>query len=225
MSDPLEPGSRYTAKVNVRESAIAHMASRGRINPSQEAAGERFRLLWEKARIGRQIGIDPAKEFVDGGRLGDPMTDDLVRAGRELAKAVRAVGAIGAKLLMDVVGEGKLIEKVATDWSKAGGPVKGERAEGYVTGRLVEALDDLVRVWKLEGEGKPDNQPGFYLRNGKVVEVRDDIRASGPIAVSGATYEISVGRFGDVCVEEIIPVDRTALMEHVSGNVGPCGRK
>lgn len=225
IADPLEAGSRYSAKVNVRESAIAHMVSRGRINTTQEAAGERFRTLWEKARIGRSLCLDPAKEFVDGGGIGDPMTDELVRAGRELAQAVQAVGQVGAKLLMDIVGEGRLIETVADDWSRSGGPVKGRRAEGYVTGRLIEALDDLARVWKLEGFGKADMEPAHYMRNGIPVPVIDDIKASGPISVTGPARELTVGRFGDIVVAEVRPIDRGPMMQHVSANMAPCGRK
>jgi hypothetical protein len=225
IADPLEAGSRYSAKVNVRESAIAHMVSRGRINASQEAAGERFRKLWEMARIGRAIGVDPAKEYVDGGGIGDPMTDELVRAGRELAKAVRAAGSVGSKLLMDIVGEGKLIERVATDWSDSGGPVSGRRAEGYVTGRLIEALDDLVRVWGLESNGRADMEPAHYMRNGVKVPVVDDIKGSGPISVTGPSIELSVGRFGDIVEQEIQPIDRGPMMQHVSANMAPCGRK
>jgi hypothetical protein len=224
ISDPLEPGQRYAAKVNVRESAIAHMASRGRINAAQEAAGERFRKLWEQARIGRAMGIDPAKEAVDGGGTGDPMTDDLIRAGRDLAKALMVLGPVGAKLMRDIVGEGMLIERVAKSWSEAGGAVSGRRAEGYVTGRLIEALDELVRAWGLEGKWKPDMTRGHYLRNGAKIEVVDDIIASGPIEVTGPARTVQVGRFGDVVVEEVRPIDRGPMMGHTSGNASACGR-
>jgi hypothetical protein len=224
ISDPLEPGQRYSAKVNVRESAIAHMASRRRINAAQEAAGERFRKLWEQARIGRSMGIDPAKEAVDGGGAGDPMTDDLVRAGRDLARAMRVVGPIGSKLLRDIVGEGMLIERVAKSWSEAGGAVSGRRAEGYVTGRLIEALDELVRAWGFEGKWKPEMTRGHYLRNGERVEVVDDIVASGPIEVTGPARTVQVGRFGDVVVEQVRPIDRGPMMGHSSGNMAASGR-
>jgi hypothetical protein len=224
ISDPMEAGARYIAKVNVRESAIAHMASRGRINPSQEAAGERFRKLWEQARIGRSLGIDPAKEAVDGGGTGDPMTDSLLRAGRDLAKAITAVGPVGSKLLMDIVGEGKLIEDVADSWARSGGAVRGRRAEGYVTGRMIEALDDLVRAWALDGKGRADMQCASYLRNGQRIEVVDDIVASGPITVTGPSREVKVGRFGDVEVRDVQPIDRGPMMPHGSDSASARGR-
>ena len=62
IDDPLEVGARMTAQVNVRESAISHMVSRGRLNLSQEAAGERFRQLWGRhdvhGREGRPTRIE-----------------------------------------------------------------------------------------------------------------------------------------------------------------------
>lgn len=215
--DPLEPGQRYAAKVNVRESAIAHMASRGRINTSQEAAGERFRKLWEQAAIGNSRAMDPGKEFVDGGSSCDPLSDELVRASRELAEAMRAIGQVGCRILVGIVAEGKRVEDVAAEWSRGGGCVTGRRAEGYVTGTMVDALDELVRHWRLQAEGKPANKDQHYMRNGVAIQVHDDIVASGPITVTGPSREITVGRFGDAVCEERRPIDRGPMSVHVSG--------
>lgn len=222
--DPLEAGQRYTARVNVRESAIAHMASRGRINTAQEAAGERFRKLWEQAGIGNNRAMDPAKEFVDGGTLGDPLSDELVKASLELAKAMQALGQVGCRILIGIVGEGKRIEDVAAEWSKGGGPVTGRRAEGYVTGTMVDALNALVAHWRLEAEGVPANDAAWYLRNGMKIEVRDDIRASGPITVTGPAREVTIGRFGEAVVIEKRPLDRGPMSEHVSGTASSHAR-
>lgn len=198
VSDPLEAGARMTASVNVRESAIDHMASRGRINTAQEAAGQRFRKLWELAAIGRKQGIDPAKEFVDGGTLADPISDDLVKAAVELNKVMAIVGQAGSNLLISIVGEGARIEQVAQDWSRAGGVVRGERAEGYVTGRMIEALDDLVRHWGLESKSRPDITEQHYKRNGVKIPVDAREILASHVGHKGPATEIEVGRFGDV---------------------------
>lgn len=224
IDDPLEAGVRMTAKVNVRECAIAHMASRGRLNPSQEAAGERFRKLWEMAAIGRSRAIDPGKEAVDGGTLGDPMTDDMVKAARELDRALKSVGMIASSILISVVGEGKRIEDAAADWSRQGGILVGRRAEGYITGTMVDALNALVGHWRLEANGTPRTAQAFYKRNGEKIAVNDDIVASGPISVTGPSSEIRVGRFGDVIVEQVQPVDRGPMSVHVSGTASPLAR-
>lgn len=218
VSDPLEPGQRYTAIVNVRESSIDHMASRGRINTAQNEAGQRFRRLWEKAAVGRNQAMDPSKECVDGGGLMDPISDDLVKASIELAKILRVAGPIGSQLLITLVGEGRRIEDTAKDWSKAGGAVKGERAEGYVTGRMIEALDDLVTFWKLESDPIVNKkEKRSYWRNGSEVKVRDAIRVSLE-GHTGPTKELAVGRFGDIVETTTRSLDRTALTPHVAGN-------
>lgn len=216
VDDPLEAGQRYRAKVNVRESSIDHMHSRGRIDASQKLAGDRFRKLWEMASVGRNQAMDTSKEPVDGGGAGDPISDDLIRASQELSRIMREVGAVGSQLLIALVGEGNRVEDVAKHWAKDGGVVSGRRAEGYVTGRMVEALDDLVRLWKLEGLPLVPNQKNFYLRNGKRVEVEDDIRASSD-GWTGPATELEVGRFGDIVETQRRGVDRGPLMIHVAG--------
>lgn len=216
VDDPLEAGQRYQAKVNVRESSIDHMHSRGRIGASQKLAGDRFRKLWEMAAVGRNQAMDTSKEPVDGGGAGDPISDELIKASLELSRVMRAVGAVGSALLVEMVGERKLLKDVAAKWSNAGGVVRGERAEGYVTGRVVEALDDLVRIWKMESLSIAPDQERFYLRNGVKVEVRDDIRAESGDWTGPAT-ELSVGRFGDIVETKKRGVDRAALMTHIAG--------
>lgn len=218
INDPLEPGQRYEATVNVRESSIDHMASRGRINTAQNEAGQRFRRLWEKAAVGRNQAMDPSKECVDGGGLMDPISDDLVKASQELAKIMRVAGPIGSQLLIALVGEGKRIEDTARDWSKAGGAVRGERAEGYVTGRLIEALDDIVDFYKLESDPiVKREEKRSYWRNGEEVKVCDSIRVSHDGHI-GPVTELSVGRFGDVVETDRRGLDRAALTPHVAGN-------
>lgn len=218
IADPLEPGQHYEAIVNVRESSIDHMHSRGRIDAAQNEAGQRFRKLWEKAAVGRNQAMDTTKETVDGGGFVDPISDDLVKASIELSRAMRALGPIGSKLLISIVGEGQRIEDAAKDWSRSGGPVRGDRAEGYVTGRMVEALDDLVSFWKLESDPiVKREEKRSYFRNGEEVKVCDAIRVSHDGHIGPAT-ELSVGRFGDVVEDQKRGVDRAALMPHTAGS-------
>ncbi len=207
VSDPMEPGARLEATVNVRESAIDHMASRGRINTAQEAAGQRFRKLWEMAAIGRSQGVDPAKEAVDGGGMTDPISDELVKASIELNRVMQIAGPAGSNLLIAIVGEGKRIEDVAQNWSKAGGIVRGDRAEGYVVARMIEALDDLVRHWGMESRARDMPVEQTYKRFGKDVKI-----LARPLEVShqshtGPVIEIEVGRHGDVIERARRPVE------------------
>lgn len=217
VDDPFEPGQRYKAAANVRESSIDHMHSRGRIDEAQKLAGDRFRKLWEMAAVGRNQAMDTTKEPVDGGGLGDPISDDLIRASQELSRVMRAVGPVGSKLLVSLVGEGKRVEDVAAQWREDGGVVSGRRAEGYITGRLVEALDDLVRIMRLESSSIVPDQERYYYRNGEKVTVRDDIRSSSE-GWTGPATSVSVGRFGDIVEEMKRGVDRGPLMIHSSAN-------
>lgn len=217
VDDPMEPTAKLEVTVNVRESSIDHMASRGRINPSQALAGHLFRQLWELAAVGRSKGIDPAKEYVDGGGVGDPISDRLVKATRELNRILNVVGPIGAQFLIDIVGEGKRIEDVATKWSKAGGVVMGKRAEGYCVGRMIEALDQIVRYRKMEASPLVQDRKQTYRRNGVLIPVKDDIRASSEGHV-GPAIELSTGKFGDIVETAKRGVDRGPMMPHVSGN-------
>lgn len=217
ISDPLEPGQQYEATVNVRESSIDHMHSRGRIDNAQNEAGQRFRKLWERAAVGRNQAMDTTKENVDGGGFIDPISDELVKASIELNRVMNRLGPVGSKLLIAVVGEGTRIEDAAKDWSRAGGVVRGDRAEGYVTGRMIEALDDLVSFWKLESDPIVKRETKrSYFRNGQEVKVCDAIRVSGEGHIGPAT-EISVGRFGDLVEDQRRGIDREAMTPHTSG--------
>jgi hypothetical protein len=218
IADPLEPGQQYAAIVNVRESSIDHMFSRGRIDAAQNEAGQRFRRLWERAAVGRNQAMDTTKETVDGGGFVDPISDDLVKASIELNRVMTELGPIGSKLLISIVGEGEQISVAAKDWSRKGGAVRGDRAEGYITGRMVEALDQLVSFWKLESDPivKREDKRS-YFRNGQEVKVCDAIRVSTEGHI-GPAIELSVGRFGDLVEDQKRGLDREAMTPHTSGN-------
>lgn len=218
IADPLEPGQQYAAIVNVRESSIDHMHSRGRIDAAQNEAGQRFRKLWERAAVGRNQAMDTTKETVDGGGFVDPISDDLVKASIELSRVMAALGPIGSKLLISIVGEGRIISEAAKDWSRSGGAVRGDRAEGYITGRMIEALDELVSFWKLESDPiVRREEKRSYFRNGKEVKVCDAIQVSTEGHIGPAT-ELSVGRFGDLVEDQKRGIDRAAMTPHTSGN-------
>lgn len=225
--DQINPGKLTPVTINVRESALAHMASRGRLDSAQAAAGERLRKLYEQAAIGAAKSVN--LEGRSGGG-GEGITDTAVRASRELNRALAAVGQVGAAFLVAIVGEGRLIEDVAKSWSRAGGIVSGRRAEGFVVGRLLEAIDELVGHWRLIGRGEANLAPASFRRGGSIaygiegieVTVNDDIVGSGPISCTGPAFEVHVGKFGDVEREAKRPPG--TLPQQASGNLGHRGR-
>jgi hypothetical protein len=222
--DPHVPGRPERKQVNVRESAVAHMASRGRLSSSHVAAADRFRELWERVSIGRSRALDIGNVGGGGGR-GDPLSDSLVNAGAVLAQTMRQIGMIHGRFLIAIVGEGKTIAEVARTWSESTGRLKGTSAQGYVTGTLVDALDSLVGIWRLEAKGSPKRARATYKRAGQDVRVKDAIRASGPIEVAGPVNEISIGKFGDVEIKNSRPLDNSQLTAHLSGNLGGVAQK
>lgn len=223
--DPYDSGRRYKAKVNVRENAIDHMASRGRVDATQVAAANRFRRMWELAAIGGARGIDFTRVGGHSGKVGDPLTDELVRAGRDLAQIFRVLGLVRSRIVVSIVGEGKHIEEVARSWAGTGGIVSGSRAEGYITGTLIDAIDELIRHWGMEG--RPQRKitgTTTWQRNGNDVTVNEYIRAEiipeQPADSPLRSTEIFVFDDGHAVREEIRPVDKAPLSHQASGNVG-----
>jgi hypothetical protein len=223
-------GDRRKVKVtvNVRESGIEHMASRGRLDATQVAIADRFRKCCELAAIGRLHSIDVINPGGGGGGGGDPITDDIVRAGRQLDAALERLGPVYSQILVSVVGEGTPIEALAKRWSQAGGIVSGRAAVGYISGTLVDALDALIRIWKAEAHGELRGRVtsfNVYRRDRsrfepeRVVVVNDVILGSGPMTYTGPANEILVDDKGRVSIHQKRGVDRCQVTAHVSGNL------
>ncbi|MFG1417032.1 DUF6456 domain-containing protein [Xanthobacter sp. V0B-10] len=167
--DPWEPGARLSVPCNMRESPIEHMAARKRLNAAQKEAGDRYRALYEFSQLGPLRAMDIDREQLHTGRVGDPVSDQVIDAARELAATNKAVGKVSAAILISIVGEGVTIDTMAQRYTR----MSDKRAHGYVTGRLIEALDQLVEWWGLVAEGYS----------------RQKIKGSGPISVTGPQVE------------------------------------
>lgn len=186
--DPFEPGRRITVAKNISVHPAENMHARGLIDDAQHAAASRLRSLYEQAEIGGSAAIDYSRVRVDGGQLGDPLAEAVYAARRALVGVRRAVGEGGYAVLMVVMGEGHSIEMVARDRPAMARGLKGKRAEGYISGRIREALDDLVVHWGMIAHGG--------LRRRMVSE--------RGMAVTGPQAEWRIGgRFGDL--EPVVP--------------------
>jgi hypothetical protein len=95
-----------SAAVNVRESAITSLASRGLVEEHMVQAATRFRRHYEALQgyPGRSSGFH---ERVDGGRNPDGFGQRQVDAGTELRKARQLLGKRGYVLVSMVAGEGR----------------------------------------------------------------------------------------------------------------------
>lgn len=152
--DPMQPGQTERVTVNVRESPLAWMASRKLINAAQENAGEELRCLYEASIIGGAQAIDYGKPKVDGGKIGDPLSEQVFAAGRKLAKLAPVLGQRGYDLLLKAVGEGMSLVDLARMWPNELGqtPAKPSEKDIWFMGRRVrEALEDTAKAWGYYG--------------------------------------------------------------------------
>lgn len=167
VDDPLalEPGRKLTAIVNLSEHPLEMMLARRRLSPAQYEAGVRFRFLYEKASIGPGRGVDLSRIRVDGGRMGDPLTDAVIHAHRELARIMPMLGKRGSAIVVAVCGLGKGVSDLAAHYD---GYDSVKQNIAFITLRLKEALDVLAEeVWGARGPdrarivGKRDLGSGF----------------------------------------------------------------
>ncbi|WP_237352972.1 MULTISPECIES: hypothetical protein [unclassified Rhizobium] len=129
------------AIVNIRESAITMLASRGRIDAAQLAAATRFRALWE-AMCRSTRAIDYGREPVDGGGHADPIGHRQMHAAEELRRIRPLLGERGSWLVSRICGEGYSLGEMV-------GPVSSKRAKLRAARDLREFLDLLCEFWNL----------------------------------------------------------------------------
>ncbi|PDS80268.1 hypothetical protein [Rhizobium sp. L43] len=139
--DPTNP-RKISAVVNIRESAITTMAARGRIDVAQVAAADRFRRLWETMGGKGASAIDYGREYVDGGKRSDPITERQMNAADGLRRAHRALGDHGYWLVSRICGEGYSINEVVR-------PGSSKRAKLNAANDLRSCLDTLCEMWNL----------------------------------------------------------------------------
>jgi hypothetical protein len=151
VDDPLaiEPGAKMKAIVNLAEHPLEMMLARQRLDRPLYEAGVRFRRIYEAAAIGPGRGIDPGHIKVDGGRLGDPLSDSVVHAQFEMKRLAQQLGPIGERIVSAVAGRGMTISELAERWPS---PEDVRTKRDYLTMRFKEALDFLAEeVWGAKG--------------------------------------------------------------------------
>ena len=163
VADPFEPGAKLAVVRNMREHPLHILANSGRITEAQKLAGERFRAKWEIAAIGGQTTVDPGKLRVDGGRSSPGSLSDGAAEAMEWLNRIAAgkVGLIGFLLLVAVCGEGRGIGETARRWRRDGSQfvAAGRPGDGYILGRLVEALDALLDAEGMTAIGQTNRHP------------------------------------------------------------------
>lgn len=177
VDDPIEKGAKLKATVNLAEHPLEMMLARRRLTQAQYEAGIRFRAIYEHAMIGPGRGIDPGKIKVDGGKMGDPLSDAVLHAHFELKRLAQEAGQVGMTMLVSICGRGETVTEVARRWPSA----EAERqVVAYVGLRLREVLDLLAEdVWGGKGPER-----------GRIVGMRADnvLFDEQAVAVANQTY-------------------------------------
>lgn len=183
VADPFEPGRKITVAKNIHSHPAEWLFANGRIDEAQRVAGLRVRALYERSEIGGSAAIDYSRVRVDGGTLADPDAEAVHEARRALVGVRGAVGVGGYAILMPVMGEGLQAGQLARERPSLARGLSGRRAEGYIIGRLREALDDLVQHWGLVAVGGRSKR----------------LRAERGLSITGPQAEWEIGgRFGDL---------------------------
>src|SRR5229473_2214359 len=81
---------------------LARLHTHRQIDEAQYQGGRAFQYDWEKAERGPQA-VDPTREYVDGGRAREPITERQRKAVLRLHRAERELGADGAALVHEVL--------------------------------------------------------------------------------------------------------------------------
>jgi hypothetical protein len=142
IDDPLalEPGEKIIALRSIRNDPLARLHSHHQIDEAQYRGGRAFQDDWEKAERGPRA-VDPTREYVDGGRAREPITERQRRAVLRLNRIEHELGADGIMLVHEVLLLGLTMEQIGL---RRG--LRGQRWKDYFSRRFQECLDRLGKL-------------------------------------------------------------------------------
>ena len=143
VDDPLalEPGEKIVTLRSIRNDPLGKLHSHHQLDEAQYQGGRAFQDDWEKAERGPQA-VDPTREYVDGGRMREPITERQRKAVLRLNRAERELGADGSVLVHEVLILGMTMEQVG---QRRG--LRGQRWIDYFSRRFRECLDRLALIY------------------------------------------------------------------------------
>jgi hypothetical protein len=143
VDDPLglERGDKIVALRSIRNDPLGRFHSHRQIDEAQYQGGRAFQNDWEKAERGPQA-VDPTREYVDGVRMREPITEGQRKAVLRLNRAERELGADGSALVHEVLVLGMTMEQIS---DRRG--VSGQRWLDYFARRFRECLDRLALIY------------------------------------------------------------------------------
>jgi hypothetical protein len=143
VDDPLalEPGEKIVTLRSIRNDLLGKLHSHRQLDEAQYQGGRAFQSDWEKAERGPQA-VDPTREYVDGARSREPITEGQRKAVLRLNRAERELGADGAALVHEVLILGMTMEQTAQRRA-----LRGQRWIDYFAKRFRECLDRLAMIY------------------------------------------------------------------------------
>lgn len=136
--------ARRSITVNVAESPLGWLFSRGLVSPAQFQAGERLRWDWERSQLAPRVTMTwdaaPMSSARGGASLGPDLNGSQIDAKRRFEGAVDAAGPGLSDILWRIVcaGEGMRDAETALGW-----PARAGRLV------LTLALDRVARFYRI----------------------------------------------------------------------------
>ena len=137
----LDPGEKIMAIRSIRSDPLGRLHSHHQIDEAQYRGGRAFQNDWERAERGPQA-VDPTREYVDGARTREPVTDSQRQAVLRLNRIERELGTDGAALVHDVLVLGLTMDQIG-----ARRAVRTQRWNDYFSRRFRECLDRLALIY------------------------------------------------------------------------------
>jgi hypothetical protein len=143
IDDPLalEPGEKIVALRSLRNDPLGRLHSHHQLDEAQYRGGRAFQDDWEKAERGPRA-VDPTREYVDGARAREPITERQRKAVLRLNRAERELGADGSALVHEVLILGMTMEQIGQRRE-----LRGQRWIDYFARRFRECLDRLALIY------------------------------------------------------------------------------
>ena len=148
----LEPGEKIVALRSIRNDPLGRLHSHHQIDEAQYRGGRAFQGDWERAERGPQA-VDPTREYVDGVRSREPVTESQRQAVMRLNRIERELGIDGAALVHDVLVLGLTMEQIGQRRA-----VRSQRWNDYFSRRFRECLDRLALAYGFATEAHGQQQ-------------------------------------------------------------------
>ncbi|MGX4770296.1 hypothetical protein ACWAUC_10895 [Bradyrhizobium guangdongense] len=137
----LDLDEKIIAMRSIRNDPLARLHSHHQIDEAQYRGGRAYQNDWEKAKRGPQA-MDPTREYVDGTRSGELVTESQRKAVLRLNRVERELGTDGSALVHDVLVLGLTMDQIGQRRA-----VRTQRWNDYFARRFRECLDRLALVY------------------------------------------------------------------------------